>query len=143
MALRSALMVQAGKRLGYDEQAFEQEAIGSVATVEDLSITVTIPAGRRIEVHAHLPLSFSGGPSDLAWLRIKRGSTVIGETVVGMLTTAIENQRDRDVWAEFTSTAGTFTFTVEVEVSDGTASLPVIPGTNRRPFLIVDDVGPA
>ena len=128
-----------GGCLAYAERTSNQGSITAEADLTGLSVTVDIPANRRIRISATIEAQ-STQAADVARLRIKEGSTALqtGNFRLGTSGTPFSCSKDH----VFVPSAGEHTYKLSLErVGSGTVTMSAASG--RAAFIMVEDLGPA
>jgi len=107
--------------LGYAETTTSQTGITTITDLTGLSVTVTVPAGGRyIEIHG--AVSLNGSTSNLAGLRIREGTDVLGVSRQPTNGTGGWSVRT-DVWFRGVVTAGSHTYKLSLTLDAGSGSV--------------------
>ena len=129
-----------GGQLGYAQVTANQGSITAVTDITGLSVTVTVPANRRIRIHVsgHLGSTVAGDEMDLL---VREGSTSLQERV----TTANTANRieGMDSIVILTPSAGPHTYKASASRSVGTGTVTFQAGATFPGFILVEDIGPA
>lgn len=123
--------------LGYAQITANQAGITSEVDVAGLSVTVTVPANRRIKITAYSGSVGSTVANDVARLSIKEGSTLMQlaqETCRGSFDPSILAE-----WIGIPS-AGTHTYKVTAARLTGTGTITVGADAQYPAFILVEDI---
>lgn len=124
-----------GMTIGYAEVTANQATITTEVDLTGLTVTVTVPAGRRIRITGQ-SLWNSGSSSPTINMRIKEGATELNEwQVTG--PAAIGNGFSTHIQATVLPTAGTHTYKL---TGSATASSTMLAGATFPAFILVEDV---
>ncbi len=116
-------------------------ASNALTDVTGMSVTVTVPAGRRIKLSAHGTFQItSAGGFGLGIFR--EGSTILQRWADRQAFTNNENGQSSG-FVTLTPTAGSHTYKLTMAIQAGPGSLTVIGDPALPVELIVEDVGPA
>lgn len=130
--------------LGYALVGADQNAIGgSMTNLTSLSMAVTVPANRRIEVRTHLYFN-AGSPGAAMIAEVSEGGT--GLNRVAQFTGSLASG---NAWAMafegaviLTPTAGSHTYQIRAQKSAGTGQLD-LPAASHACWISVNDLGPS
>lgn len=123
-------------QLAYSEITANVAMTTSLADIPGLSATVSVPAGRRIKVSAHIPGLFGISTNTNFTVQINEGATSLQQEAHYMATGFTGGGADPVV--VLTPTAGTHTYKVQAAIGTGTAS--IFAGTDRPCFILVEDI---
>jgi hypothetical protein len=133
----------AGGWLGYVDRTSNQTTITSEADLSSLTVTVDVPADRRLKVTGSARVRGVDGSAD-AFLRIKEDGTQIQRAIAHPGGASAENDDTVMIQAVVTPSAGSTTYKLTLEkVAGGASSLSVIAASDAPAFLLVEDIGPA
>lgn len=124
--------------LGYTEVTTSQ-TIGAVSTETDItgaSVTVTVPAGRRLKISAQTLLN-TNVANDEARMHIKEGATYL-QTVIHSFSGALWETFRSDVIVS--PSAGTHTYFLRANRQSGTGSLATYAAAALPTFILVEDI---
>ena len=118
-----------------------QDNITAEADLTGLSVTVTVPAGRRLRLRAYAVASCAS-PDKRCFVRIKEGATI--------LTTAVENCGYTNVAsatlepsAIITPTEGAHTYKVTMQNATSADAMKLNASSDSPAYLVVEDLGSA
>lgn len=127
-----------GTTLGYAEVTANQAGITTETDLTGLSVTITVPEGRRIRISGKIAVNGSAA-SSTPNLRIKEGSTVL-----------IDSQWQNSLTAGFGMTlpisvvispsAGMHTYKLALVLAAGSGSLTMVAGAVTPAFILVEDI---
>lgn len=124
--------------LGYAE-VLTSQTIGAVSTETDIigaSVTVTVPAGRRLKISAQTLLN-TNVANDEARMHIKEGATWL-QTVIHSFSGALwETFRGEVI---ISPSAGTHTYFLRANRQSGTGSLATYAAAALPTFILVEDI---
>lgn len=107
--------------LGYAEATADQTGITTITDLTSLSVSVTVPAGSRY-IKVHGSVTINGSVANLAGLRIREGSTVLG--VARTPTSGTGGWATRtDVWYKAVVSAGSHTYKLSLTLDAGSGSV--------------------
>lgn len=113
-----------------------QTGISTETSITSMSVTVSVPAGRRIKLSSQIQLA-SASTSGTSLLRIKEGATTL-QVSQGNYNTIAGNGWALRTEIVITPTAGTHTYNVTVQGTAGTVDLNSVAGV--VPYLLVEDI---
>jgi hypothetical protein len=121
--------------LAYSQVTTNQAGITTEVDVTGLSVTITIPAGRRIKITGSILLN-STVANDTGRMDIKEGSTTLqmGQATLTGVTLPINRE------VVITPSAGTHTYKITAQRSSGTGSLTVSGDPTFPDFISVEDI---
>lgn len=129
-------------QLGYAEFTGATQTIGATATETDLtnlSVNVTVPAGRTIRVTGFVHAR-SSVATDTLYLRIREdGSNNRGFAYINELAT---NPNTSAIQAVFSPTAGAHTYKITVTRATGTGSVTMYGAAGEPSWIMVEDITP-
>jgi len=121
--------------LAYVEVAANQTGITTTEVdLTSLSVTVTVPGGRRLLITGHALFASTAGTPTAAVVRAKEGTTTLNE---GGVNPAV-NGSNAHVEAVVLPSAGTHTYKLAAITDTGTVSL--IASSARPSFILVEDI---
>lgn len=123
-------------QLAYAEGTAAQTGISAETTLTFSSVTVSVPAGRRIKISSQVQLA-SSTTSGTSLLRIKEGATAL-QVAQGNYNTIGGNGWALRAEVVTTPTAGTHTYFLTVQGTAGTVDLNV--GVGVVPYILVEDI---
>lgn len=123
--------------LGYAQITANQTGITGEVDITGLSVTVTIPAGRRIRVSSYLQ-PFTTVAADTFLSRIYQDGVQVQQGLVGLPLTGTGYSLDTSV--ELTPSAGTHTYKMTGFRNNGSGSLSVFAAANTPSFILVEDI---
>lgn len=123
-------------QLGYAEITANQSGITTVTDITGLSVTITVPAGRRIKISTDVGVS-STVVTDGVDVQINEGATVLQDRA-----TKLDANSEVAVHTEVivTPSAGTHTYKIRVSRFAGTGSVTVAAASNKPAFINVEDI---
>jgi len=132
----------AGGQLGYAQTTSSQTGIGATETdLTNLSVTVTVPAGRRIKVTGSVAADLDT-ISAVGQIRIKEDGAEIQYMPLYQPAVAGQSQtlqRSRVL----TPSAGSRTYKLTGQRTSGSGSLAIRAFSTDPAFILVEDIGPA
>lgn len=126
-----------GSTLAYAQATANQGFITTEADLTELSATVSVPAGRRLRLSAH-SYPHSSVAADEATLRIKEGTTQLTQTSVTLGT--VNRAYALDASVVITPTAGTHTYKLTMQRSNGTGNVTNNASATFPAFILVEDI---
>lgn len=126
-----------GMALAYAEVTANQTGITSETDLTGLTVTVTVPAGRRIKITGSIFINRTVADG-VTSLKIKEGATQLHQAD-GFVRNAAEAQFIERA-ASFTPTAGTHTYKLTLTLTTGTGSTGLIAGATFPAYILVEDV---
>lgn len=126
-----------GMTLAYAEVTANQGSITTEVDLTSLTVTVTVPAGRRIRLSGFCRAASAGASGDRAEFRIKEGATVlqISDTGVDVATATY----GCFVEVIILPTAGTHTYKLSLE-RFGTGTITMNAGATFPAYIMAEDV---
>ncbi len=124
--------------LGYAEVTSGQSGITSVTDLTGLSVTVDVPAGRKVRVTGRGGVSQQTG-AGVHRGRIQEGATVLQDWSWGDLPAGERTHAMGSVVVAPSS--GSHTYKLTLDTSSGSTSL--VAASDRPAFILVEDLGPA
>lgn len=128
--------------LGHIEVTTNQTGITTEVDLTNLTLTVTVPANRMLEITAKVPVS-SATADDRVGINIKEGSTVLGTDQ----TTASQVNLPYTLTAIAIvdgASAGSHTYKVSAGLGGGaTGPMRTDHASNGKSVLVVKDIGPS
>lgn len=123
--------------LGYEQVTSSQSSITTITDLTGLSVTVTVPASRRIRVtgSAFLSRTVADGATSLL---IRESSTTLKNA--GYLTTGAQFGAEEGS-VVLTPSAGSHTYKLSLEQDSGTGSSGIIAAATTPAFILVEDLG--
>lgn len=124
-----------GSTLGYAEVTANQSPITTEVDVTGLSVTVTVPDGRRIRISSALGITSSVN-DDIGFMRIAEGGTNLA------FAQAKLNTNTESVFASIvlTPTAGSHTYKIRAARTSGTGNLTVGAASTNPAYILVEDI---
>lgn len=124
-----------GSTLGYAEVTANQSPITTEVDVTGLSVTVTVPDGRRIRISSALGIT-STVNDDIGFMRIAEGGTNLA------FAQAKLNTNTESVFASIvlTPTAGSHTYKIRAARTSGTGNLTVGAASTNPAYILVEDI---
>lgn len=123
--------------LAYAEVTTGQSGITSVVDLTGLTVTITVPPGRRIAITANIETSRTV-PDGTTRLSIKEGATFLqimdNQENIASDTCSLNGQ------AIITPSAGTHTYKLTLERASGTGTVALGASTNSPSFILVEDI---
>jgi hypothetical protein len=104
-----------------------------------LTVTVALPAGRRIRVTYHEPAMVGTAASDSFSFQIREGATVLQDDVIGIAASNVFN-RAVTPSVVLSPSAGIHTYVAHVVRTGGSGSISLNRGATQRAFLLVEDI---
>lgn len=128
--------------LGYAQVTADQTGIGSTATdLTGLTVTVTVPAGRRLRISAQTEFDTSTA-GNYAHLTAVEGSTAIQLSRINVSSPGQEEVVPLSVVR--TPAAGTITYKLQgARNSGGTGTVGLRAGSTKPSYILVEDIGPS
>jgi hypothetical protein len=121
--------------LAYAEVAANQASITAPTDLTGLSVTVTVPAGRRIRISAHINhQNTSSGVLDA--LYIMEGSTILQKALT--VTGAVSLEETLEPSVVISPSAGVHTYKLQADRSGGTMSM--LASAQTLAYILVEDV---
>lgn len=127
--------------LGYAAATSDQTGITSEADVTGLSVTVDVPAGRRLKITGFINVLVDTVSDTTASLRVKESTTQLAQSY----SRPVGNSRSAGqfVMAVITPSSGSHTYKLTLQREVGTGSLTVDAAADRPCFILVEDIGEA
>lgn len=123
--------------LGYAQITANQTGITTEVDLTGLSVTVTIPAGRRLRVSSYVQ-PFTTVANDTFLCRIYDNGVQVQQGLVGMPITATGYSLDTSV--ELTPAAGTHVYKLTGFRNNGSGSESIFAAANTPSFILVEDI---
>ncbi len=127
--------------LGYAEVTTSQTGISTITDLTGLSVTVTVPGGRRIKITGKANVNGSIA-SNTPQLTIREGSTQLQAAQIQNSSTA-GNGTILEGEVVLTPSAGTHTYKLSLELSAGTGTVGMAAAATFPSFILVEDITPA
>lgn len=124
--------------LGYSEVLTSQAGITTVTDITGLSVTVTVPSGRRLRIVTKLEVQSSVN-NDYAAISIKEGATRLTAAAVN-IGPAATNGSTNEVSVIVSPSAGTHTYKTTLERLAGTGSLTNAASATDPSHILVEDI---
>jgi len=135
-----ALIANGPRVLGYAESLAPGTPVTAAVPVVGLTVTVTLPAGRRIRVTAHVNYTASQDNNVVRQrLRVDGVNSQLSADTV-MRYTQVHTVVSIGI---FTPAAGSHTFDVTQQMAYGTGTINQNGSADAPAFILVEDIGPA
>lgn len=125
-----------GGVLGYSEHVGGGVTVAEAAVIPGLSVTVTVPAGRRIRITAY-PHLRSSVATDTIYARIREDGVVKGFAYMNEQAASPNTTIAEQI---LTPTAGTHTYTVTAHRQAGSGTMSAYGAPGEPAFLLVEDI---
>lgn len=125
--------------LGYAQVTANQGTITTEQDLTGLTVTVTVVAGDRIRITAHVRVAATGGASDIPELRIKEGTTILALDRCHFSTASILSTLHGEV--VLSPTAGAHTYKLSLVRDTGSGTLTMSAGATFPAFILVEGIG--
>jgi len=127
-------------RLGSASVTANQTSITTETDLTSLSVTVTVPANRRLRITGFTG-AYSSVAQDASELRIKESTTQLTRSsLVHVLATSTEMH---DVTALVNGpSSGSHTYKLAMVRTSGTGSITMVAASDAPAFILVEDMGP-
>lgn len=131
--------------LGYASRTDDQGSISSIADLTSLSVTVDVPAGRRLKItgHAQVALTFSGTETLSAVGTVRESTTVLGRWCSFIDNGSGSRSMAQDGCIVITPAAGSHTYKLSLERGTGSGTVGIDQASDNPAFILVEDIGPA
>lgn len=127
--------------LGYAEITANQTGILSTDTaITGLSVTVTVPAGRRLRISTYGQGIASGAIPDRFFYKIFEDSTVIGQAQTTTDSTTLAQRLESTVVRS--PSAGTHTYAAKLAIASGAGTFVAGTGDPSPAYILVEDITP-
>lgn len=123
--------------IGYNEVTASQTGITSATDLTGLSVTVTLPASRRIKVTGQATVTRTVADGQVLG-RIQEGASALG---VFAYHNALTEHSGGEVI--LTPSSGSHTYKLTLERQTGTGTVGIAPAAGNAAFILVEDIGPA
>lgn len=127
-----------GMALAYAEVTTGQTTITTETDLTNLTVTVTVPAGRRIRVVGRIAANGTVASSTPA-MNIKEGATVLHNIQIQNSTTP-GNGTTLEGDVILLPTAGTHTYKLSLQLAAGTGSVGMAAGATFPAYILVEDI---
>lgn len=127
-----------GMALAYAEVTANQTGISTETDLTGLTVTVTVPAGRRIRITAHCAEIDNDSTAGSVIGRIKEGATVLGLFAADTLASSVAICADASV--VITPTAGSHTYKLSLHKNVGAGSISLSASATQPAFILVEDI---
>lgn len=130
-----------GGACGFISTTTNQTGITTEVDLTTLTLTLTVPASRRLKITAKVPVS-SATADDRVGMSIKEGSTVLGSDQT--TAAAVNLPYSLLSVAIVDPSAGSHTYKVTAGLGGGaTGPMRTDHASNGMSFLLIEDIGPA
>ncbi len=126
-----------GGVLGYAQVTSNQASISTVTDLTGLSVTVDVPANRRVRVTGRGGISQQSADGTHRG-RIQESTTVLQDWAWGDLVNGTRTHQQGSV--VLTPSSGSHTYKLTLDTSAGTCTL--VAAADRPAFILVEDLGP-
>lgn len=127
--------------IGYVQVVSNQGGITAEADLTDLTVDVTVGAGRRIRITGHCQVTETTGGTPNFIGYIKEGSTYLGRWARDSFTALVGGLCEASVVIE--PSEGDHTYHLALARDSGTGTLSTDVGVSTPAFILVEDIGPA
>lgn len=126
-----------GMTLAYAEVTANQTGITTEVDLTGLTVTVTVPAGRRIKITTSIYINRTVADG-VSVLRIKEGGTQLHQADYFVRNAAEAQTVERSV--VITPSAGTHTYKLTLALGTGTGSTGLVAAATFPAYILVEDV---
>jgi hypothetical protein len=123
--------------LAYAEVIADQTSISSIVDLTNLSVTVTVPAGRRLRITGHAQIG-NDATAGMAYGQIKEGSTALGRWAFDRLEASSWTISNGSIIVS--PSAGTHTYKLTLEKWGGAGSIYLDAQTEFPAYILVEDI---
>lgn len=135
--------IDARGQLGYAQVTTAQTGITTEVDLSGLTVTVDVPAGRRIRITGSVQWTGDGTNDARTELRIYEDATTL-RTIRGHVHTASSGQLNTAEGAvTVTPSGGAHTYKLTGAASASTGSIDMGASTTVPAYILVEDLGPA
>lgn len=133
-----------GGWLGHAETTTPQTSIGTTAIdLTSLTVTVTVGASRRIKITAGCNFENNAAGANYAILTINEGATVLNDAIAPMGNAGTAQEfAAAHLTVVLTPSTGAHTYKLQAFFQNGSTNATTA-SANRKPFILVEDIGPA
>jgi hypothetical protein len=137
--LTTDLAAKAGGNIGYSQAVATQAGISAVTDLTNMSVAVTVVAGRRIRITGFVGVCIATGGSTGADMRIQEGATIL--QVAEQALTSGGNGGIVIAQVVLTPTAGAHTYKITLAGLGGVGSVSAQASVTEPNFILVEDIG--
>lgn len=134
----TALQGPPSAQLGYAEVTANQTGISTETDLTGLTVTVTVPVGRKIRITGHCGEVDNDATAGSVVGRIKEGATTLGLFAANTLGASVAVCLDASVI--ITPTAGTHTYKLSLHKNVGAGTLTLGANSSQPAFILVEDI---